>query len=171
MWRKWMVGLCCLAGVAGTVVAAQEDEDYVVQRWQESETVFPRAPKPASLIPIYVSASATNRFLVDGDTLTVDADGVVRYVLVIESPQGARNVTFEGIRCESREYRIYASGRVDGSWSKSRRDDWVRVVDTPVNRYRAALMYEYFCPVGLIVRDAAEARDALLKGGHPDLRH
>ena len=97
-------------------------------------------------------------------------DGVVRYVMVVLSPQGGRNVTYEGMRCESRERRGYASGRLDGSWSKARKNEWVRIQDAAANRQHAALFLEYFCPFGIIVRDADVARKALVQGIHPDNR-
>jgi hypothetical protein len=95
----------------------------------------------------------------------------VRYVLLVLTPQGARNVTYEGMRCETRERRIYASGRQDGSWSKARNNEWVRIQDVYANRQHAALFLEYFCPIGNIVQDAAEARNALIHGVHPDNKH
>ena len=75
------------------------------------------------------------------------------------------------MRCETRERRIYASGRLDGTWSKARKNEWVRILDAWANRQHAALYLEYFCPIGTIVKDAAEARDALIKGVHPDNKH
>lgn len=144
------------------------DEEYETRKWQEVEVQLPAAPKAEALLPFYVSAVTDNRFLVDGGSLSVGSDGVVRYILVILTPGGARNVTFEGMRCETRERRIYASGRLDGSWSKSRNNEWTRIQDVPANRYHAALFLEYFCPDGIAVRTADEARGALLRGGHPD---
>jgi len=101
-------------------------------------------------------------------TLSVGSDGVVRYVLVMLTSGGARNVTFEGMRCESHERRIYASGRRDGTWSKSRNNEWSRINDEYANRYHAALFLDYFCPDGIPVGSVAEAQDALRRGGRTD---
>lgn len=150
---------------------ADAEEDYESRGWKELEVQFPDAPKQESLLPFYVSAATDNKFFVDGATLSVGSDGVVRYVLLVLSPQGGRNVTFEGMRCETRERRIYASGRSDGTWSKARKNEWVRIVDVPPNRHHAALFLEYFCPFGIPVQDAAVARKALVQGIHPDNRH
>lgn len=166
LFRKALFGLSAVS-IALTAFADFE-EDYETRQWQELEVQLPAAPKQASLLPFYVSAATENQFFVDGATLSVGSDGVVRYVLLILSPQGGRNVTFEGMRCETRERRIYASGRLDGSWSKARKNEWVRIQDVYANRHHAALFLEYFCPVGNIVRDASEARNALIKGLHPD---
>ncbi|MBS1142061.1 MAG: putative lipoprotein [Proteobacteria bacterium] len=147
---------------------ADFEEDYESKQWQEVEVTLPEAPKERNLVSFYVSAATSNRFYIDASTLSVGGDGVVRYVLLVLSPEGGRNVTFEGMRCESRERRIYASGRLDGSWSKARKNEWVRIQDAYANRHHAALFLDYFCPFGNIVHNAAEARNALMLGGHPD---
>jgi hypothetical protein len=147
--------------------AANFDEDYEVRQWQEIELLLPAAPKQETMQQFYVSETSTNRFSVDRSSLSVGTDGVVRYVLQVDTPGGARNVTFEGIRCETRERRIYASGRLDGRWSKARNSAWERIRDIPPNRQHAALFLDYFCPGGVIVDSVAEAQAALLAGGHP----
>ena len=157
--------------LVSAAVFADFEEDYENKQWQEIEVQLPAAPKQETLLPFYVSAATENRFFIDGATLSVGGDGVVRYVLLVLTPQGARNVTYEGMRCETRERRIYASGRLDGTWSKARKNEWVRILDAWANRQNAALYLEYFCPIGTIVKDAAEARDALIKGVHPDNKH
>ena len=163
--RRFAVVLLTLA-ISGHVIA-DFDEDYEFKQWQEVEVQLPVAPKDETLQPFYVSAASNNRFLIDLATLSVGNDGVVRYVLLIITPEGGRNVTFEGMRCETREHRIYASGRRDGSWSKSRNNDWSRIQDAYANRQHAALFQEYFCPGGVIVGGVAEARGALQRGEHP----
>jgi len=160
--------LLLVAMLASATVFADFEEDYESKQWQEIEVQLPAAPKQETLLPFYVSAATENRFFIDGATLTVGSDGVVRYVLLVLTPQGARNVTYEGMRCLTRERRIYASGRQDGSWSKARKNEWVRIQDAYANRQHAALFLEYFCPIGNNVQDAAEARNALIKGIHPD---
>ena len=50
----------------------------------------------------------------------------MRYTLVVESQTGARNVSFEGLRCTpSGAYRIYAYG-YDGRFEKTD-SDWIRI--------------------------------------------
>lgn len=166
--RYLALGLSLLC--AATAFATDDDEAPDAGRWRESDIQFPTAPVPDNLLPIYVSAATTNRYLVDRATLTVGEDGVVRYVLVVLAVEGGRSVTFEGMRCETRERRLYASGRQDGSWSKVRRDEWLRIQDATANRHYAALFLDYFCPGGVIVRNADEARRALAGGGHPDAK-
>lgn len=173
LFRKIAVLFGVLSVFGGAFADFEEDyeEDYEKKRWQELEVQLPVAPRQETLQPFYVSAATDNQFLIDLATLTVGTDGVIRYVLLVLTPDGGRNVTFEGMRCESRERRIYASGRRDGTWSKSRNSEWSRIKDVYANRHHAALFLEYFCPGGVIVRDMAEAKDALKRGGHPDNKH
>lgn len=157
--------LCCLFWLAGSGAAFAADVD--AKAWQETEIVLPAMPVSQHMQSFFVSAVATNRFWVDPASITAGEDGVVRYVLLVETPGGARNMTYEGMRCETREKRLYASARRDGSWSRSRNEAWEKIRDIAPNRQHAALFLDYFCPGGVIVRNADEARDALNKGGHP----
>jgi hypothetical protein len=166
-WSK-KIGLCLLLALGLSAPAlANFEEDYEKKQWQEIELQLPPAPAKESLIPFYVSATASSKFFIDGASLTVGADGVVRYVLVVLTAGGARNVSFEGMRCETKERRLYASGRIDGSWSKSRNNEWSRIKDAAVNRHHAVLFLEYFCPGAVIVRSVDEALGALRTGEHP----
>lgn len=166
MWHGVLAVLGVLA--CGSVVA--EEEEYESRQWREIEIRLPAPPRQESLLPFYVTATTENRAFIDSASLAVDADGVVRYVMLILTPQGIRNVTFEGMRCETRERRIYASGRPDGTWSKSRNEAWMPIRNVNTNRYHAVLFANYFCPDGLIVGSADEARNALKQDGHPDVR-
>lgn len=168
--RLVVIALLGFFMVPPVLAEVDEDEDRDTKRWQEKAVALPAAPLPENLLPFYVSAATDNEFFVDGVSLTVGSDGVVRYVLVIQAAGGARNISFEGLRCETRERRVYAFGRLDGTWSKSRNEGWQRVRDVPANRHHAALFFDYFCPGGAIVADADEARDALRRGGHPETR-
>ena len=160
------------ASLVAVLMPAQAgfEEDYEKQAWQEIQFQIPVAPKNESLIPFYVSVATDNRFFVDGSSVSVGSDGVVRFVLLVLTSGGARNVTFDGMRCETGERRIYASGRSDGSWSKSRRNDWEKIKDAVANRHYAVLFYEYFCPGGIVARSDQEAVGALRAGVHPDNR-
>jgi hypothetical protein len=127
---------------------------------------FPRTTD--DLREIYVSPTATNRFLIDAATLAVGADQIVRYSLVVETSGGARNITHEGMHCKDKKWRIYATGRQDGTWSKARISEWRAIENKPVNRHHAALSRDYFCPGGLPIATADEGREALRRGRHPN---
>ena len=150
-------------------VLAAFDEDYDAKPWQEVAVELPPAPATANLLPFYVSPATENRFFIDGASLGAGSDGVIRYTMVVEAAGGARNVTYEGLRCSTRELRIYAFGQRDGSWSKSRSNDWRPVQDAAANRQHAVLMSEYFCPVEVGGNmTPGRIREALGRGGYSD---
>ena len=131
--------------------------------WVELQATLPPYPKEENLLPFYVSAATDNRFFVDGTSINVGADGVVRYVLVVRSATGASNVSFEGIRCATREKKVYAFGRADGTWVKARVSTWEPISYQDRNRQHHVLHQDFFCPDKLPVA-SSEAAVAALKG-------
>lgn len=143
-------------------------DDPDAPKWVEDDLVLPVFPQEPNLREFYVSEMTTHRFFIDTATLSVGRDGVVRYVLVVRTSGGAVNVTYEGMRCSAREYRIYASGRKDGAWAKARHSEWKPIENKPINRQHAALSRDFFCPDGVTIRSSDEGREALRLGRHPE---
>jgi hypothetical protein len=153
-----MPAFLVLAGAASSACAQsrfEEDFDDADKPWQEIAAQLPAAPQPDNLMPFYVSATATLQFAIDPKSLNVGPDGVVRYTLVATSTSGARNVQYEGIRCATFEKKLYAIGHPDGSWARSRRDQWEKIVQNAANRQHAILAQDYFCE-GRVVAGNAE---------------
>jgi len=94
--------------------------------WQEQKASLPPFPKTGNLAPIYVGPT-TFEFLVDTTSISVNEDGTIRYTLIARSSSGAMNVSYESIRCEIYERRLYALGRSDGTWSQARNTKWVPI--------------------------------------------
>ncbi len=126
----------------------ETDFDDDTKAWREIEAQLPAPPQDADLMPFSVGSDSSYYYRIDRKALSIGSDGVFRYTLVATSAQGARNVSYEGIRCEKSERKIYAIGRDDGRWVRARNAAWVPVEDVARNRYHAALMKEYFCPNG-----------------------
>ncbi|MGZ3254734.1 MAG: CNP1-like family protein [Burkholderiaceae bacterium] len=139
----------------------EQDFDDADKPWQEIATQLPAIPLEENLIPFYVSATATLKFAIDSKSLTVGSDGVIRYVLVSKSASGAENVSYEGIRCESSEVKLYAFGHKDGTWGKSRRDKWEPILEKASNRQHAALARDYFCNNKIAAGGAQEILDRM----------
>jgi len=135
--------------VASAITVAEQDAlDGENKAWAESAVNLPAPPKKENLLSFYVSPTATIDFSVDAKSLSVDKDGVVRYTLVATSRAGATNISYEGIRCQSAEKKLYAFGQSDGSWSRARRDAWDVIRESGANRQHATLALEYFCDGG-----------------------
>jgi hypothetical protein len=158
--RYWLVALTALAGCSGTPLQSDWERAHLADTTPEEVVAAPRYPRPADLVPIDVPGSADFRFFVDRATVAVGRDGIVRYVLVGRSPGGAENVSFEGIRCDSREYRIYAVGHGGGQWG-GKPTPWHTLRGAEVAPVRRALQRSYFCADAMPVRDTAEAVAAL----------
>ncbi|MDR0379902.1 MAG: CNP1-like family protein [Candidatus Accumulibacter sp.] len=124
------------------------DDEFDKKPWQEIEVVLPAFPQPENLIPVDIDAVTTSmRFLIDEKSISVDSDEVIRYSLVALSPSGARNVSYEGMRCAAAERRVYAFGQADGTWSKARSNQWVRIQGSR-SSYQVVLFLDYFCAIG-----------------------
>jgi hypothetical protein len=157
-----------LSGAALAGLGLRDDDDPDAPKWEEEALQLPAFPQEANLREFYVSATTTHKYYIDAATLSVGKDGVVRYALVVRTSGGATNITYEGMRCESREYKIYATGNRDGTWTQARRSAWRPVENKPTNRHHAALSRDYFCPVGNAIYTADEGREALRLGKHPN---
>lgn len=135
--------------------------------WKELETQIPPYPKEEDLIPFTVGPTTDNSFFIDQKSISVGEDGIIRFTLIIRSPEGANNVTFEGIRCSTEETRTYAYGRADNTWSKAKENTWHSVQYDRKHRPEYVLTTDYFCPRDIVVDTPQEAINALKLGKHP----
>lgn len=162
------LALACLVACTGVQAQASDAWEPNLQEepdWVEMKVEPPALPRNEDLIEFYVGHLASNHFFVDGASIRVGEDGVVRYVLVIRTPGGASNVTFEGIRCATHEVKLYAMG-ADGRWRKARDTTWKPVQNKSINPHHAALNRDYFCSVGQSIVDGNEGRAALRRSAH-----
>lgn len=136
--------------------------------WQEIQTQLPPYPRAAALVEFTVSAATRNRFYIDYDSIDVGGDGVVRYSVVIRSPQGAQTISFEGMRCDTGERKIYAFGHADGqgggSWSRNRFARWEPIPARQASSHQRELFFHYLCSVDT-AGDIKKIRHAVKTGG------
>lgn len=140
------------------------EEEQERRGWTESEVKLPAFPKAEGLIEFEVSGGSF-RFFIDPESLAVGPDGVVRYTLLARSPSGYANISYEGIRCASGSYKVFAHGN-DGKWA-SRESEWRRIEAKSMNAWHHELRRSYFCPNSQPIETAAEGVDALRSRGHP----
>ncbi len=123
---------------------------YLLDRksnWAENKLEqLPPLPQTSDLLAFEVSRNTPLQFFIDANSLSVGTDGVVRYAIVITSPAGARNINYEGIRCNTYEWRQYAALNADrDAWDQAPEIDWRRIENGDLNAYQAALYQDYFC--------------------------
>jgi outer membrane murein-binding lipoprotein Lpp len=151
-----LVAACAAAGtlLAGCSSQPSNKNDgvftYLLDRkgnWVENKVdTLPPLPQAADLIPFEVSGNTALTYAVDSKSLTVGDDGVVRFTVVITSPTGARNVIYEGIRCDTYEWRQYAGLNADhDGWDSSVATSFTRIENGFLNQYQASLYQDYFC--------------------------
>jgi hypothetical protein len=152
--------LAALAGCGSSQQPSNKDDGvftYLLDRkgtWTENKVdTLPPLPKDSDLLPFVVSQNTPLTFAVDKNSISVGDDGVVRYTVVATSTSGARNVNYEGIRCDTYEWRRYASFDDAGTgWDRGSAFEFRRIENGELNAYQAALYQDYFCasklPVG-----------------------
>jgi hypothetical protein len=163
----------CAAGLAAALLAHASgaaaqwrifDGDGERRAWEEIEVQIPPFPQAANLVPVDVGSATAHRFYIDAPSVSLGEDGVMRYTVVIKTAGGATNVAFEGMRCETRERKVYALGRSDGTWVRPREAEWERIVPRDLAPYRFVLFREYFCPTPTRPPTAKQALEALKRG-------
>lgn len=121
--RRRAAGLLLL-GLLATSAALAQYADLDRADWAEDEVPPPPAYSLKRLIDIEMPHTSSIRMGIDPGTLNVNVDtGIVRYVVVAQG-SSAVNASYEGIRCATGEYRVYARQVLGGAWSASSDTTW-----------------------------------------------
>jgi len=137
--------------------------------WQEGQTTIPDYPKDANLLEVSVDIAHKNyRHLIDSTSLSIGEDGVVRYTLALESRSGVRNVFFEGINCDTREYKRYAYGTSSKVMQRVRVPKWRFIINQGSGQFRYELYHFYLCNRG---SPLGSVEDILKQIRHGDRRN
>jgi hypothetical protein len=119
--------------------------------WIESETEVLAPPRPEDLVPVRLDSLPPGiELLIDRTRVTVgEEDRVVRAWLWTRGSGGASNGTFEGFRCETREFKVYAyaNPRREPQVSLARRPPWQTIKGPKSRSYRLELLEDYFCGI------------------------
>ena len=126
-----------------------EYDESIEVPWVEIETSVKKLPDDGNLVQLPIDKLAANNppleLFVDVKNITLsDKDHVARSWFVVRSEQGAYNGTYEGIRCATGEYKVYA-------YANPARSKPLRVVKMPKwskarkGSYREEMMRDYFC--------------------------
>ncbi|QWE08844.1 CNP1-like family protein [Polynucleobacter ibericus] len=150
IFSKFAIYLNCsilalgLAGCAGDPLQSGLDP-FAPMVFKEGTTTMPlNPPNPKTLVPFYVSQTTIFKFAVDTDSILIGADGVTRYIVVATSPNGSSQSQYEGIRCDSFQWRLYGT-LVNDVWKENPLSSWRTIQSNIANRYQAALAQGAFC--------------------------
>jgi hypothetical protein len=128
--RLLALALACAAGTSFGQLLGDTNPD-----WKETEVPPPPALRTQGLIPIEMPSGIALRFAVDPASVSVGADGVVRYVIVASSPTGTVNAMYEGLRCNTAEVKVYARHNPDSGWVPARNSEWQPLHNRPNSRH------------------------------------
>jgi len=101
-----------------------DNPDQDQTRWVEDTPPPPPAYDAGHLISITMPPSSSIKMGIDPKTITIDrVSGVVRYVVVARGP-AAINAMYEGIRCSTDEFRVYARQVKGQPWEQADDSGW-----------------------------------------------
>ncbi|MBU3558244.1 CNP1-like family protein [Polynucleobacter sp. Nonnen-W13] len=133
-----------IAGCAGDPLESGVDP-FAPMVFKEGATAMPlNPPNQATIQPFYVSQQTVFKFAVDTNSILIGNDGITRYIVTLTSPNGNSQVQYEGIRCDSFQWRVYGTFE-SGVWKENPLSTWRTIQSNVPNRYQAALAQGAFC--------------------------
>jgi hypothetical protein len=134
------------------------------QAFEEIEAPkLPPHPQDSALLEFIPRRNSSFHFYVDRDSLSIGADRVIRYSVLARSPSGAVTVSYEGMRCKTSEYKVYALGTDGAQWARAREVQWRKIPRMSAD-FRFALYKDYFCDIESIAGRNEKDLIANLKG-------
>ena len=120
-------------------------DPFAPRVFKEGVTKMPlNPPNPETILPFYVSQNTVFKFAIDTDSILIGADGVTRYIVVMTNPSGGQQTQYEGIRCDSFQWRLYGTLE-NNAWRENPLSSWQGIQSQVPNRYQAALAQGAFC--------------------------
>lgn len=158
----------CAPSNPATLGVPQGEEREPQKPAAESFTL-PAKPLVGDLLAFRVSSLSDAQYFVDTRSIDAARDGIVRATIIARRSGVGDAVSYEGFRCAARERRVYAYGRVDGTWQTAKPSEWRRMPAVSGADYGSTLYRDFFCPRGVPIGSAREGVNALRRGLHPDL--
>ncbi|WP_148664957.1 CNP1-like family protein [Sulfuricaulis limicola] len=120
-------------------------DESQAERWKESDITLPPYPRDENLLAVLLPATDTLKIYIDRASLSRGPDRVARFSLVVQSPSGARSVFYDGLRCETREYKTYAIGSPEQTFTPVKHAAWRAIPRPASNAFRYHLYQDYIC--------------------------
>lgn len=167
--RSTLRAACAIVSLALSNGAAWSQPDDPPP-WQEAKVAAP-AWSPEALVEFPMEGQDSMRLAIDPSTISIGADGVVRYVFVARSSSGAVNGIFEGIRCQTGEVKQYARWDPDaGQWRATEGAAWKALEYRGSTRRAMQMAQAGVCNNKAPARSAAWMMDALQRGRADQIR-
>ena len=115
---------------------------------------LPETSLPSGAMKFKAKALGDTDAAIDPASVSLGGDGVTRYTLVVRTVRGVVNVSHEGMRCPTAEWKMYATGRPDGSWARVPMPRWRKVDLNGTNDVRRILAEDVMCD-----KDGAPPKD------------
>ena len=143
-WLSFIATAVILIGCSGDPMVSGLDP-FAPVVFKEGATKMPlNPPKQSSLVPFYVSQQTIFKFAIDTDSILIGPDGVTRYIVVMTNPSGGKQTQYEGIRCDTFQWRLY--GILENNvWKENPLSSWKAIQSNVPNRYQAALAQGALC--------------------------
>jgi len=149
-FRRTSIYFCSAIMSLGLIACAGDPmesgvDPFAPMIFKEGTTAMPlNPPNKTTLAPFYVSQQTIFKFAVDTDSILIGADGVTRYTVVLTNPSGGQQAQYEGIRCDSFQWRLYGTFE-NQTWKENPLSTWRGIQSNIPNRYQAALAQGAFC--------------------------
>ena len=143
-WLGFIATTVILIGCSGDPMVSGLDP-FAPVAFKEGATKMPlNPPKQSSLVSFYVSQHTIFKFAIDTDSILIGPDGVTRYVVVMTNPSGGTQTQYEGIRCDTFQWRLYGVLE-NNTWRENPLSIWKSIQSNVPNRYQAALAQGALC--------------------------
>jgi hypothetical protein len=120
-------------------------DESKTEKWEESEITLPAYPRDENLLAVPLPPTDTLKIYIDRASLSCGPDRVARFSLVVESPSGVRSVFYDGLRCETRQYKTYAIGNPEQAFTPVKNAVWREIPRPAANAFRYHLYQHYIC--------------------------
>lgn len=140
-----LVPAAVAAGPYDSPAPGPQYDPTAVEIWRESAITLPAYPDDRDLLAVSLGPRDAIKLYLDERSLSRGDDGVARFTIVVESERGARNVFYEGLRCETREYKTYAIGTPGRVLHPVKQPRWRTIPYLEINAFRHHLYKHYVC--------------------------
>ena len=139
-----ILSLIIFTGLSTLSVAATENDEaadpFAPKEFIESPLDLPtQLPNEKNLRAFRTGPDTVLTFLLDTTSLKIGSDKVIRYVVVIKNSSGSSSIKYEGIRCDTFEYKPLGIVGIDNKWIATPSSQWRIIPNQGYNQYQATL--------------------------------